>query len=253
MDGAMSPSELLQHINRGNVRNADLLNEWVLHEKTLVETLRRMEGEGLIRRCPAPPRCKSAARELTSLSRELMDALHEPASWATRHARLLLSNLQVRRGVKLDERPSRPPSASAAGKRTPSQERWRNLGVALTMLRLRWSFPVIAGLRNGPLRPTDLALVVNEAIDRRVSGQRTLSDKVLWDTLHRLSADGVIIHEARGREFAGTTRCSLTDSGRELLTALVPMGRWAVQHEDEIIEALRSRHQGPGSEWTDHS
>ncbi|MFF9897718.1 winged helix-turn-helix transcriptional regulator [Streptomyces longispororuber] len=246
LDGAMCTPELLVHINKGNMRNADLLNEWVLHEKTLLETLRRMEGEGLIARRPAEPRAKCAGRELTPMAAELLEALSEPAAWATRHADLLLRNLQVRRGVHAGGGEVRRRLKPEAGMRTPSQERWRNLGVALTMLRLRWSFAVISGLRHGPLRPTGLAAVINENAERNrhITGHRNVSDKVLWGTLHRLSVDGVVAHEGRGREFASTARCSLTDSGHDLLAALAPMGYWAARHEEELVAVMRARLRG---------
>ncbi|MCI3928836.1 winged helix-turn-helix transcriptional regulator [Streptomyces sp. AN091965] len=249
LDGPMSPTELLVHINRGNVRNADLLNEWVLHEKTLLETLRRLEAEGLIvRQQMAGSQARSAARTLVSMSEELLEALREPAAWATRHADLLLANLRVRRGVIA---PGPAPARRLkfdGGKRTPSQERWRNLGVALTMLRLRWSFSVIAALRNGPLRPTELALVINDDVDgsRHITGRRHLSDKVLWGTLRRLSTDGVVDHEGRGPGFASAARCSLSESGHDLLVALAPLGRWAVRHECQLVDILRGRHRAPG-------
>ncbi len=254
LDGSMSPTELLVHINKGNVRNADLLNEWVLHEKTLLETLRRLEGEGLIvRQQLVEPQVKSAARRLTSMSEELLEALHEPAVWATRHADLLLANLRVRRGVgSAGPAPARRLKFEG-GKRTPSQERWRNLGVALTMLRLRWSFSVIASLRNGPMRPTELALVINEDVDRdrHITGRRHLSDKVLWGTLRRLSTDGVIEHEGRGPGFASAAHCSLTDSGHDLLVALAPLGVWAVRHEEWLVDIMRARLRRSGNPSAD--
>ncbi|MFI8930846.1 winged helix-turn-helix transcriptional regulator [Streptomyces sp. NPDC053474] len=115
------------------------------------------------------------------------------------------------------------------------------------MLRLRWSFSVIAALRNGPLRPTELALAINEDVDRNrhIIGRRHLSDKVLWGTLRRLSTDGVVAHEGRGRGFASAARCSLTGSGRDLLVALSPLGSWAVRYEAQLADVMRGRFRRP--------
>ena len=242
-DGPLRPAQLLERINEGNVRNVDLTGLRTLHEKPLFSTLQRMEEEGLIVRGPDAGSTNGIApRELTSMSRDLLAALHRVGVWASAHRDELTVTLRKRRGVSQAEAGSgdRAGTDSALG---PEQEYWRGVGMALVILRLRWAFAVLHQLSRGPQHPTGVAAAVNADVERNrdIMGSRSLSEKVLWDTLHRLVDGGLVNHQPRAGQFASTAQCTITPSGNALLVALAPIGSWAAEREEQLTAIVRRR------------
>ncbi|WP_307130253.1 winged helix-turn-helix transcriptional regulator [Streptomyces aurantiacus] len=238
--GSLRPAQLLDLINEGNVRNVDLVGARVLHEKTLFTTLHRMEAEGLIIRKTKALANGAAPWELTLMSRGLLDAMDGIAAWARDHVDHLTITVRKHRGLSqrgVDTATSEPPPLS------PEQDYWRGAGLALVMLRLRWSFSIICQMSKGPQHPTGIAAAINAGIERNrdITGRRALSEKVLWDTLHRLVDGGLIDHRPRAAQFASTARCTLTAPGYALLAALVPIGVWASEHEEHLAAIIRRR------------
>ncbi|MFG1667630.1 hypothetical protein [Streptomyces sp. Y7] len=244
-DRPLRPAQLLEHINEGNRRNADLVGIRVLHEKTLYMTLRRMEGDGLIiRQKHAGAGNGATPRELTSMSRGLLAALHRIATWAGGQRDQLAMFLRERRGLASPGSQVAGPKASGPPlARSPDQEYWRDIGMALVIVRLRWGFSVLSQLRHGAQHPTGIVAAVNAGVarNRDITGHRTMSDKVLWDTLHRLVEAGLVNYQPRQGQFASTARCDLTSAGRTLLVALAPLGVWAGEFEDHIVLIIRRR------------
>ncbi|MEV0220717.1 hypothetical protein [Streptomyces sp. NPDC050704] len=239
--GPLRPAQLLDLINDGNARNVDLLGARVLHEKTLFTTLHRMEVEGLIvRKTDAVPANGVVPRELTSMSQELLTAVHGIAAWTRDHLDHLTITLRKHRELPQGEV---NPATSGPFPLSLEQDYWRGVGMALVVLRLRWSFSVICQLSKGPQHPTGVAVAINAGIarNRDITGDRTLSEKVLWDTLHRLVESGLINHQPRAGQFASTARCTLTASGYALLAALAPIGTWATKHEEHLTTIIRRR------------
>ncbi|MGW7514150.1 winged helix-turn-helix transcriptional regulator [Streptomyces sp. NPDC054796] len=237
-EAAMRPTEILHHINEGNARNADLTTR-VLHEKTLHATLSRMEREKMIRRHPWPAAANIAAPwASTQMSTELLCALDSVGGWADQHRDQLVRQLMRHRGTA-----PREPEFTMINQRNREQEYWRGIGVALEILRLRWSFSIIAALRHGPQRPSDLVAEINGGIKRNrdITGGRTLSEKMLWDTLHRLVDGGLILHESRTPQFASSARSTLTSTGSDLFSALAPVGEWGGRYQRHLAEVIRIR------------
>ncbi|MFC4463979.1 hypothetical protein ACFPH6_05275 [Streptomyces xiangluensis] len=240
----LSPARLLDRINEGNARNADLVGPRILHEKTLFTTLHRMEAEGLIiRKTDAVSGNSVAPRDFTPMSRGLLAALHPVAAWAGDHRDQLTASLRKHRGLPQTDTDLDPPKAAEPASLTPEQDYWRGVGMTLVILRLRWGFSVISQLSRGPQHPTSITAEINAGIarNRDITGNRTLSEKVLWDTLHRLLHAGLINHQPRAGQFASTARCALTASGYALLGALTPVGHWAIEHEELLTGIIRRR------------
>jgi DNA-binding HxlR family transcriptional regulator len=105
-------------------------------------------------------------------------------------------------------RPGRPARGSAGG---------RPIMALLDLLGRRWSLRVIWELRDGPL--------VFRALQERCAG---MSSSVLNQRLRELRAAGILA--------AGADGYRLTDEGRRLLDAYVPLQSWAERW------ALRERH-----------
>ncbi|MEU5698633.1 winged helix-turn-helix transcriptional regulator [Streptomyces aurantiacus] len=238
--GSLRPAQLLDLINEGNARNVDLVGARVLHEKTLFTTLHRMETEGLVIRKTEALANGAAPWELTSMSRGLLDAMDGIAAWARDHADHLASTVRKHRGLSQREVDTATPGSPPL---SPEQDYWRGVGVALVILRLRWSFSIICQVSRGPQHPTGIAAAINGGIERNrdITGNRALSEKVLWDTLHRLVAGGLIHHQPRAGQFASTAQCSLTEPGYALLAALSPIGTWASEHEVHLAAVIRKR------------
>jgi DNA-binding HxlR family transcriptional regulator len=121
--------------------------------------------------------------------------------------------------------------------------------MALVILRLRWTFSILHQLSYGPQHPTRVAAAINAGITRNrdIAGNRSMSEKVLWDTLHRLVDAGFINHQPRAGQFASTAQCTLTPSGHALLATLAPLGSWAIRHE-VLLTTIVQRRRG----LTDH-
>ncbi|MEV1083476.1 hypothetical protein AB0I98_35560 [Streptomyces sp. NPDC050211] len=244
-DHPLRPAQLLDHINEGNRRNADLVGTRVLHEKTLYMTLRRMEGDGLIiRQKRAGSGNGATPRELPPMSRGLLAALHCIAAWAGGQRDQLATFLRVHRGwARAGSQLGDPKAVGPRHALSPDQEYWRDIGMALVILRLRWGFAVLSQLRHGGQHPTGIGAAVNAGIarNRDITGHRTMSDKVLWDTLHRLVEAGLVNYQPRQGQFASTARCDLTLAGRTLLAALAPLGVWAGEVEEHLALIVRRR------------
>lgn len=238
--GPLRSAQLLDLINEGNARNVDLVGARVLHERTLVTTLHRMEAEGLILRKIEVLASGVAPWELTLMSRGLLNAMDGIASWARDHVDHLTTTVRKHRGLPQEEV---DPATSGLLPRRPEQDYWRSVGMALVILRLRWSFAVLCQMSRGPQHPTGIAAAINAGIarNRDITGNRALSEKVLWDTLHRLVDGGLINHQPRAGQFASTARCTLTASGYALLAALAPVGTWASEHEEHLTAIVRRR------------
>ncbi|MEU2617155.1 helix-turn-helix domain-containing protein [Streptomyces sp. NPDC007157] len=88
---------------------------------------------------------------------------------------------------------------------------------------------MLAALRVGPRRRRRLRAAIGG-----------ISDKVLTDCLHRLLASGLIERHAH----AGApprVDYALTGSGQSLIDGpMTALGRWAVEHGDELLEAQES-------------
>ncbi|MFF7982862.1 winged helix-turn-helix transcriptional regulator [Streptomyces sp. NPDC007901] len=242
LGGPLRTSQLLKLINEGTARNADLGGSRALHEKVLLATLRQMEKEGLLlcQRVATDRVTGYGPWEMTAAGKELLHSMHRVAAWSAAHRDQLAAALRNRRGkpsTSFDGLPIGVPALS------PEQEHWRGVGMALAVLRLRWGFAVLCQLNHGPQHPTGVAAAVNAGIarNRDLTGRRSLSEKVLWDTLHRLIDVGLVIHRPRPGQFASTARCMLTPAGHALLAALVPVGYWAAGHEERLLVIVRRR------------
>jgi DNA-binding HxlR family transcriptional regulator len=72
-----------------------------------------------------------------------------------------------------------------------------------------------------------------------------ISDKVLTDTLYRLLARGLIDRHAHA-EAPPRVEYSLTSLGQSLVEGpMTALGRWAVEHSEELLEAQESAARTP--------
>ncbi|QNP74972.1 winged helix-turn-helix transcriptional regulator [Streptomyces roseirectus] len=236
LDGPLGTGRLLALINEGTARNADLVGSRVLRERVLLTTLRQLETEGIFLSGRTEP--EPAIWELTVAGRELLHSLNRVAVWVSAHRDQLADALRRHRG-----HPQQPPGVPVL---RPEQEHWRGVGMTLAVLCLRWSFPILCRLGDGLQHPTGIIQAVNAGIARTCDlAERPLSEKMFWDTLHRLVDAGLVTHQPRQGQFASAARCTLTPAGHALLAALAPVGEWAVSHERQLLAAVRRR-QGAG-------
>lgn len=122
---------------------------------------------------------------------------------------------------------------------------WQDLMDRLAPLRRRWDVEVLSSLANGQRRPADLIQVVNS----RAPEGRSISWKVLNETLRRLEASG---HVGR-RQVPGVPRQTwywLCPPGQELICALTVLGNWynyrdarAVSDTSQGHDATPRRHR----------
>ncbi|MFM9442596.1 winged helix-turn-helix transcriptional regulator [Streptomyces acidiscabies] len=233
MDGPLRTSPLLRRINEGTERNADLVGGRALHARVLLTTLRQLETEAFLLSARAEP--GQGVWELTTAGAELLHSLRRVGAWSAAHRDQLASSLRRHRG-----HPQPPLHVPMLG---PEQQYWRDVGMTLAVLRLRWSFPVLCQLGHGPQHPTGISAAVNAGVARnRDLTERTLSEKMFWDTLHRLVDVGLVLHQPRPEgQFASTARCLLTPAGHALLAALVPVGNWAAPYEERLLVIVRRR------------
>ncbi|WP_375295947.1 winged helix-turn-helix transcriptional regulator [Saccharothrix sp.] len=91
--------------------------------------------------------------------------------------------------------------------------------VAFDLMANTWNPVVVFALRDGARRPADLR--------RMIGGIRP---KVLTESLRRLEGYGLVAREV------GTDRVeySLTPLGESLLGPIDAMGRWGLDHGDEV-------------------
>ncbi|WP_371599309.1 winged helix-turn-helix transcriptional regulator [Streptomyces sp. NBC_00564] len=98
-----------------------------------------------------------------------------------------------------------------------------------------WDPVVLAALRTGPRR--------RRALRTEIGG---ISDKVLTDALHRLLAAGLVDRHAHA-EAPPRVEYGLTSLGQSLVEGpMTALGRWAVEHGDELLEAQESAARTPG-------
>lgn len=88
------------------------------------------------------------------------------------------------------------------------------------MIGGRWSLQILRQLSKGFSRPVALLGAVNSAAGEG----RKLSEKIMFETLARLAADGIISRE-RVAGYPPETHYWLTDSGRGILNAISRLGR----------------------------
>jgi DNA-binding HxlR family transcriptional regulator len=93
----------------------------------------------------------------------------------------------------------------------------------------KWSLLVLALLVERPYGFNELDRAVHD-----------LSRRILTRTLRQLERDGLISRHVRPGRAAGVEYAA-TGLGRSLLDLVVPLGRWALEHE-QAIEAARSRY-----------
>ncbi|MET8983194.1 hypothetical protein ABZX85_47250 [Streptomyces sp. NPDC004539] len=244
LDGPLPSGLLLLRINAGAARNAELVGPYVLRAPVLLARLRQMETEGLLLTRHADPGGGKGSdlEELTQAGRELLNSLWRVSGWATdRREHLTFALLRHRRHQQRNS--GGDELRLAAEVLTPEQESRRATGLALGVLRTRWAFAVLCQLDHGAQRPTAVTEAVNAGVGRNrdLTKGRSLSEKVFWDTLHRLVDAGLAVHRPRPGQIASTARCTPTPAGRALLDALTPVGEWAVEHEEDLLTIVRRR------------
>ena len=108
------------------------------------------------------------------------------------------------------------------------------LRAATDLLTHTWDPVVLAALRTGPHRRRELRAAIGG-----------ISDKVLTDTLRRLLFSGLVDRHAHA-EAPPRVEYGLTLLGRSLVEGpLLALGRWAVEHGDELLEAQEDAARGP--------
>lgn len=103
------------------------------------------------------------------------------------------------------------------------------LRAATDLFAHTWDPVVLAALRVGPRRRRELRAAIGG-----------ISDKVLTDSLHRLLTGGLVARQAHA-EAPPRVDYTLTRLGRSLVEGpMTALGRWAVEHGDELLEAQES-------------
>ncbi|WP_326584244.1 helix-turn-helix transcriptional regulator [Streptomyces sp. NBC_00481] len=103
------------------------------------------------------------------------------------------------------------------------------LRAATDLFAHTWDPVVLAALRLGPHRRRELHAAIGG-----------ISDKVLTDSLHRLLANGLIERHAHA-EAPPRVDYALTGLGQSLVEGpMMALGRWAIEHGDELLEAQES-------------
>lgn len=109
------------------------------------------------------------------------------------------------------------------------------LRAATDLFAHTWDPVVLAALRGGPSRRRELRAAIGG-----------ISDKVLSDTLRRLLAGGLIDRRAHA-EAPPRVEYGLTGLGQSLVEGpMAALGRWAVEHGDELLEAQENAAGVPG-------
>lgn len=99
------------------------------------------------------------------------------------------------------------------------------LDAAMAVVDGKWKPLILWELKSGATR--------FNALHRSLPG---ISQKMLTQHLRELQRHGVV-HRESFHEVPPRVEYSMTDSGRELLEALEPLGNWATRHIDEIVAA----------------
>jgi DNA-binding HxlR family transcriptional regulator len=109
----------------------------------------------------------------------------------------------------------------------------------------RWSLQILRQLSKGFSRPVALLSAVNLAAGEG----RKLSEKIMFETLARLAADGIISRE-RVAGYPPETHYRLTDSGRDILDAIGKLGRAGGAADDGGSDAPAPHgHDRDGACW----
>jgi DNA-binding HxlR family transcriptional regulator len=107
------------------------------------------------------------------------------------------------------------------------------LRAATDLFAHTWDPVVLAALRAGPRRRHELRAAIGG-----------ISDKVLTDSLHRLFANGLVERHAYA-EAPPRVDYALTGLGQSLVEGpMTALGRWAVEHGDELLEAQEGGAEG---------
>ncbi|MBU6533547.1 winged helix-turn-helix transcriptional regulator [Streptomyces mayonensis] len=107
------------------------------------------------------------------------------------------------------------------------------LRAATDLFAHTWDPVVLAALRPGAHRRRELRAAIGG-----------ISDKVLTDSLHRLLAGGLVAREAHA-EAPPRVDYALTGLGRSLVEGpMAALGRWAVEHGDELLDAQEISAEG---------
>lgn len=97
-----------------------------------------------------------------------------------------------------------------------------------------WDPVLLAALRAGPRRRRELRVAIGG-----------ISDKVLTDTLRRLPTCGLVDRQAHA-EAPPRVEYSLTSLGQSLVEGpMMALGRWAIEHGDELLEAQENSARRP--------
>ncbi|MEU6107534.1 helix-turn-helix domain-containing protein [Streptomyces albidoflavus] len=108
------------------------------------------------------------------------------------------------------------------------------LRAATDLFTHTWDPVVLAALRAGPRRRRELRTAIGG-----------ISDKVLTDTLRRLLSRGLVDRHAHA-EAPPRVEYGLTSLGRSLVEGpMTALGRWAVEHGDELLEAQENAARRP--------
>ncbi len=105
--------------------------------------------------------------------------------------------------------------------------------LAVDLFASGWLPVVVFSLRDGPMRPGHLR--------ERIGG---ISQKVLTQTLRRMERLGLVTRR-RYAEAPPRVEYELTEPGRELLTPIYALGRWAYRHADTVLATLGDRDEEP--------
>ncbi|MEU1305919.1 winged helix-turn-helix transcriptional regulator [Streptomyces shenzhenensis] len=106
------------------------------------------------------------------------------------------------------------------------------LRAATDLFAHTWDPVALAALRTGPRRRRELRAAIGG-----------ISDKVLTDTLHRLLSNGLVDRHAHA-EAPPRVEYGLTSLGQSLVEGpMMALGRWAIEHSDELLEAQENAAQ----------
>ncbi|HWM07907.1 MAG TPA: helix-turn-helix domain-containing protein [Solirubrobacteraceae bacterium] len=109
--------------------------------------------------------------------------------------------------------------------RTPDDETLQALQAAVGVLAAKWSVSVLTSLAQGTSRFNELL--------RQIDG---VSRRMLSATLRQLERDGLVERHVYARVPA-RVEYELSPVGEHLLTALVPLAGWGLEHQSDVSDA----------------
>jgi DNA-binding HxlR family transcriptional regulator len=148
-------------------------------------------------------------------------------------------------GEEDDQAAARLPGS---GGRPASGVDWERVAEVLAAVNGIWAVPVLRHLATGVSRPTDLLMVINAESDNR------LSSKILFETLGRLSAYG-LVNRRQVNGWPRETHYSLTGTGHEILSEVSKLGApstgwWPSMDDDPSgIPGVDSSRPSPARVW----